>query len=447
MVYTRNIADPDYGAKLTGREGDHSFGFFTTRDQQTNLIISDNIGSNLATLNEESFSSALRYRYDASRDLSLGVISTIRNSDNYFNVLTGVDGKYKVTDSNQITAQFMYSNSEYEQAALEQLCFTPQDSEIYCIKSSLLDKNKGEFSDTAYKLRYDHNSADWKAHINYENLGKDFRADLGYMPEIDIKKFTTGIERIVYGDDTWWTDLFFGTNYQIKHSQNNELIAKTNALIFGIFGPMQSYVQLEYFWEDKVGDRINEQSQDISGNTTLFSLNNISAYGLVQPLSVLTLDLYMQIGDSIDYINNRVGDGVLIIPSFTWNMTKQAELNFAYNYSTLDVDGDWLYKENVTDLRLGYQFNINSALKLNLVYTDSDFNDRNYLVPIGMSETDDLSAQLIYSYTINPQTLFFLGFSAGKYDMFSQDIQRNRLMKMYQQEQQTAFLKLSYAWM
>src|SRR5690606_19291606 len=30
LVYTRNVADPDYGAKVTGKEGSHAFGAFFT---------------------------------------------------------------------------------------------------------------------------------------------------------------------------------------------------------------------------------------------------------------------------------------------------------------------------------------------------------------------------------------------------------------------------------
>ena len=48
LVYTRNIADPEYGAKLTGTEGKHTYGAFMTNDTQTNIILPGNTGSRLS---------------------------------------------------------------------------------------------------------------------------------------------------------------------------------------------------------------------------------------------------------------------------------------------------------------------------------------------------------------------------------------------------------------
>ena len=78
LVYTRNIADPDYGAKLTGRIDKHSYGVFSTNDTETNILLPGNLGSQLVTLNKESHSGALRYRYDFSDDLTVGTITTFR---------------------------------------------------------------------------------------------------------------------------------------------------------------------------------------------------------------------------------------------------------------------------------------------------------------------------------------------------------------------------------
>lgn len=37
-VYTRNVAEPDYGIKVSGKQGPHAFGAFAADDQTLNLI-------------------------------------------------------------------------------------------------------------------------------------------------------------------------------------------------------------------------------------------------------------------------------------------------------------------------------------------------------------------------------------------------------------------------
>ena len=86
-----------------------------------------------------------------------------------------------------------------------------------------------------------------------------------------------------------------------------------------------------------------------------------------------------------------------------------------------------------------------SILKFVVQYTDIERDVGLYI----FDETDDIedrphktsqhfSTQLIYSYKINPQTLFFVGYSDGGY----QDDDLDSL----QRDQRTIFTKFSYAW-
>ena len=115
LVYTRNIGAPDIGAKLTGKQQQHSFAFFAANDEKTTFIVPGNLGSDVAVLDEESTNAVLRYRYDLNADLSLGWISSLRQSDSYHNNLSGLDLKYKVTEQDELVLQYLYSDSAYSE--------------------------------------------------------------------------------------------------------------------------------------------------------------------------------------------------------------------------------------------------------------------------------------------------------------------------------------------
>ncbi|TKB45761.1 carbohydrate binding family 9 domain-containing protein [Thalassotalea mangrovi] len=453
LVYTRNIVDPDVGIKLTGREGDHSFGLFSAKDQETNFIVPGNVFSLPVKVAGGSWSSAFRYRYDFNRDLSFGLISTIRNGDKYHNVVTGVDGKYKVTDSNIVTAQIMHSDTEYPDDLFMQYCMGD-----YCALNSLLGRNQGAFSDNGLKLGFEHSSTDWNIKAHYQDLGNGFRADMGYMPLTDIKRLSSSIERIVYSDNSWWTDLFFGMHYESTENQDNELINESYIANLGIYGPLQSFAYLSITNENRVGLRLDQRLTAIAGNTSLFDLNKINVDFVFQPLPSLAVGVFGEFGDSIDYYNDRLGDGIILAPSTTWNLNQNTELNLAFTYAKLDADGKNVYIERVSDVRISYQFDINSSIKLNLVYSNSDINLSNdswayYFADYDFSENianeKNLAAQLIYSYRINPQTLLFLGYSNDGYEAIGQPNTPDQifLKQLVKTEDQTAFLKLSYAWM
>ncbi|WP_394174619.1 carbohydrate binding family 9 domain-containing protein [Thalassotalea litorea] len=453
LVYTRNIVDPDLGVKLTGRESGHSFGLFTAKDQQTNFILPGNVYSRPVEVAGDNWSSALRYRYDVNNDLSLGLISTIRQGDQYHNLVSGVDGKYKITDSNKVVAQVMYSDTEYPDDLFNQFCMEGQ-----CGHASLVGKQDERFSDTGFKIGVEHNSTNWSLSAHYQDLGQDFRADLGYMPLIDIKQLKTNIERIVYSDDSWWTDLYFGAEYESTNNQENELINESFAANFSIFGPMQSFAMISLIEENRVGLRFNPNDTSIDGNTTLFDLSKMNGVFLIQPLPNFVFQLYAEVGDGIDYYNDRVGDAIVFAPEATWNINQNTQLDMAYTFAKLDAEGANVYIERVSDMRLSYQFDINSSIKLNLVYTDSDINlsndawaydFANYDFDDNIAEKNNVSAQLIYSYRINPQTVFFLGYSSNGYKAIGQPNTPDQflLKRLAKTENETAFLKLSYAWM
>ena len=125
------------------------------------------------------------------------------------------------------------------------------------------------------------------------------------------------------------------------------------------------------------------------------------------------------------------------------------EVDLFYTYSKLDAFNELtnikgsVYKASLTDLRISYQFDVRSYLKLNIGYSDVERNPDNNPMVINdnyFTEKDrNFSTQLIYSYKLNPQTVFFLGYSDNSY----QDDSLDKL----ERDQRTFFSKISYAWM
>lgn len=427
LVYTRNIADPDYGAKLTGTNNSHTYGAFISHDTETNLIEPGNIRSKVTSLNEESHSGAFKYRYDFTESFSLGAISTLRKSDSYQNTVAGINSKYQINDSNAVLAQIVHSNSDYS------------------IKQS------DELSDQAIKVSYKHNSEYWSVNAEHQSIGKDFRADLGYITKADYQDEKLLVDRHFYGEeDSIWQEAKLSGQWQIKHNENGELLEKSLASNFTIYGPKLSMFDIVFTYADKVGLRnddlqrlvngvnIIDSGEAIDGHTNRFTEKLVTMFANVQPTNYLYGELYFSFGDKIDYLNDRLADYQEIYANTRLNPTSHLEIDLSYTYETLDSDEGEVYAANLAELRVSYQFDVNSFLKLNVVYSDIDQNLDNNVSAYSVKNSD-LSTQLIYSYKVNPQTVFFLGYSDNSY----QDDDLTRLKR----GERTLFTKISYAWM
>lgn len=426
LVYTRNIADPDYGAKFTGRSNQHSYGTFITNDTETNILLPGNLRSGLLALAQESHTGAVRYRYDYNNDLTIGSIATLRTSDNYHNYVVGLDTRYRLSQSNAIKVQILNSDTQYPKTI-----------------NSRFNPSNNNFSDRAFKLNFNHNSEYWLIDLDHQNIGANFRADLGFMPKADIKTDKVFVKRAFYSPHgSRWQEAGISGKWQIIHNINNELIERTLTANFDIDGPMQSFYELSIAHAEKVGNRFNEKIANIDGNTSSFNEDQIELYAEIKPNTRTNLSLELTLGDKIDYANDRLGDLLQLEANVTVFVTDHLEFDFYQTYSKLDAknrsgSNKNVYTAHISELRLSYQFDVQSYLKLSLVYNDTNRNPENNNIT-SSSKDKTLSSQLIYAYKLNPQTVFFLGYS----DYSFQDDDLTKLTRA----ERTFFSKVSYAW-
>lgn len=426
LVYTRNVAEPDAGVKLTGRSGTQSYAFFAANDQQTSFIIPGNVSSDVGTLAQKSNNAVLRYRNDVTSQLSLGWISTLRQSDDYHNYLHGVDLKYQITAQDKVVAQLLHSDSAYPEALRAQL-----DGEAAL-------RLGDDLSGVGQSLAYEHESRDFGWYSEYMRYSREFRADLGYMPQTDWNKQVHGAYYQFYSDSAWWNRLELFGDWDITHSSDKELLEREIEAGVELDGPHQSELMIKTVQRDRVGSRLDGNRLLIDGNTELFRERTIETWSMAQPWAGVYLALETEFGDKLDFRNNRLGDGLNLSPELRWNANVHAQLALRHTYRTLDAQGAEVFTANLTDLRLSYQFSVRSFVRLALIYSNIRQNPLNNQGIVTEKERS-LGTQLLYSYKLNPQTLVFAGYSDHAFS--DDDIQQ------LTRDDRTVFLKFSYAWM
>lgn len=427
LVYSRNVASPDGGVKLTGRHEQQSFAFFTANDKSTTFIVPGNISSDIAFLDQKSQNAVLRYRNDITPQLSLGWISTLRHSDDYHNFVHGLDVKYQWNDQNKLIAQVLHSDSQYPAALAARL-----DSE------AALRASATGISDGSKFLDYQYENRNWSWSSAYLAMGQNFRADMGYQPQTDFNKHMHGGSYQWFPDSQWWNQLRLQGDWDITHNTEGELLEKEAEMEIQLWGLAQSYGFLGVTERDRVGSRLDKGDLRIDGNSQLFTEHLFRAGVEMQPYSGIFLAIETEAGKKLDFRNNRIGDGFEFSPELKWNVGAHLQIQARHIYRTLDADSAEVFTANLTDLRLSYQFSVRSFLRLALIYSDTKQNPSNNISEVTARSTT-LGSQLLYSYKLNPQTLFFAGYSDNAFsDDEVQDLTR---------AERSVFLKFSYAWM
>ncbi|MBP1604530.1 MAG: hypothetical protein H6Q09_1702, partial [Acidobacteria bacterium] len=98
-VFTRTVADPYYGVKVTGKQGGNAIGAFVTRDSVNNLVFPANEGSSEASLDEDVTTLVGRYRRDLGSSSTIGVLYAGREGGSYHNRQAGADLFWRPTPS------------------------------------------------------------------------------------------------------------------------------------------------------------------------------------------------------------------------------------------------------------------------------------------------------------------------------------------------------------
>jgi hypothetical protein len=418
VVFTRNVADPAWGGKVTGKEGKNAVGVFVAQDEVTNLILPGSDSSELASFDQKTADAAVRYRRDFGGTSALGVLMTAREGqDGYFNRVGGFDGLYRPNDSHDFRAQFLRSQTDYHLARAD----TDGDG------APDLDLPAGTLEDDALWLSWDYNSRDWDAYARYEDVGRDFRADMGFMPQVDYTFQLAGLRRTWYGKR--WHEVSVGGDWDRREDQSGQLLEEEIEIFTDIQGPRQSFINLD------VGRR------DRFFNGVTFDETFVNAYGEVDVTGDFFASLFLRKADDIDFVNTQTGDVVQIEPAVRFDLGRHLRTRLSHVYQKFDVEGGNLFTANLTQLNTVYQWNVRTFVRAIIQYTHLVQTPELYtaLDPEDVNpQSERLFTQFLFAYKLNPQTVFFLGYSDNSLADERIDLTRS---------DRTLFLKLGYAWL
>ncbi|MDJ0911791.1 MAG: DUF5916 domain-containing protein [Woeseiaceae bacterium] len=409
-IFTRTVADPSVGLKFTGKRGDNTWATFAAQDEITNLIFPGATGSDAESLSIENTSFVGRYARSFGEASSIGAILTTRTGDDYHNHVGGVDLRWRITDNHSVQFQHLQTDTEYpDQVAID------------------FDQPLGSFGGNATFLGYNYSSRNLFVYLRHQDRNADFRADAGFVPRVDISQQVVGMGYEWYGDESdWWREIELSGDWDIAHNDAGEVIEREIEGYFEIEGPLQSEVEVGLLKRERLFDG------------TLFEEQRVSVFGEVQPIGGLQIGMWTGVGETIDFANSRLADEVRFEPFVNWNVNRNLFARLDATLVSLETqDGEKIFDAELYDVRLTWQFNVRSFLRFTTQIQDVSRNPAVYTDTVDAVDRG-VGRQLLFSYKVNPQTVFFLGYS----DSLIEDDTITSL----ETTDRTWFMKIGYAW-
>jgi hypothetical protein len=409
-LYSRNIADPDWGLKFTGKQGPHALGVIVAQDAITNLLLPSSQFSQTASILDDNLSSMLRYRFDIGPQSSAGVIYSGRDGGDYSNQVIGVDTLFRWHGSDAVRVERLTSTTKYPNAFADRFGLP-----------------RGEFDGDAMRIAYQHDAPTWAAAGVYYDIDPGFRADLGFIPQVGFESIEGFAERRWFFDDRALSQIVTHVDWLNREDPSGNLVSRNYNASTQLRGKFQSFLHL----------RVGVGDQAFGGRE--FTDDSWGFYFESVPKGGVEVRLDGRFGDRVDYENVRQAHEDFLAPGVTLDLGRHLRLILDHARSDFSVEGRDLFTAELTQIRATYQLNIRSFIRLVSILERVEREPGNYTFTVSKLE-EALANQLLFSYKVNPQTVLFLGYS-------DRHVSDGVEVRDLTQQGRTLFLKVGYAWL
>jgi len=393
-VYTRTITSPRWGARATGKLDSTAYTLLVTEDRGGgSVIVPGPTESSFAPQAFGSLAAIGRLRHDLGGSFG-GLLVTDRENDGAqgggYNRVVGPDFLWRIGDRDKISGQLLLSDSR-----------TPDLPEL----DPTWDGRR--LTSHAGYLQWRHSGVHWLVIAQHQDIGDEFRADLGFMPQVGYR-----FDKAVIGYSVYelgpFSQLTFGPFCNNSSYPDGRVIQSQCGLFVNPAGwhNIQGEVDLIPRQKNRVSDTIVQSDfavfYDLSvdpGRT--FSRIEVSGF----------------VGDHPDVANARPGRGADVQLTGTVKPTEHLSLDFNAERIWLDVDQDGasgrLFTAEIARLKATYNFTSHAFMRVIGQYYTAKQDPALYSQPVP-EEDRSFTGSALFAYTPNWQTVFYLGYGDSR---------------------------------
>jgi hypothetical protein len=413
LIYTRRVADPVGGAKLTGKAGALGIGYLIAADDAARSATGDTPLFNL-----------LRLRRDLGTSSTVGLVYTDRIDGTAYNRVAGADLRL-------VWRKIWFSDAQ--------------------IAASWTDDGAGQSRGLLWATTlYDRTGRSYGNHLEIAGVHPDFRADAGFVNRTDVVEARIFNRFSFYGrpgafieqastfigiQPLWrYDDLFPDANPASGPASPSLSTFEgtiSDSWTFALRGGWEAGAGVEAKHQRFAEEDYANYAVDSAGTAVPFVVPN-GLYGLWSgrvslntPNRALTFSGALGAGEVPLFAEAAAGRGVDGVVTATWKPTAalRVEGRWAHRRLTRAQDGSWFSTANIPRLKVEYQLTRDIFVRYVGQYTaqeqdalrDPGTGDPLIVdsVPAGPQTSADFRNDVLFSYKPTPGTVAFFGYGAS----------------------------------
>lgn len=398
-VHTRQIASPNWGAKLTGSLGKFSFGFLSAGDEAPGEPWVDGINPDEG---KTALFGVARGKFGFGKDNYVGFLYTGREFGDQYNHLVGLDGSYRIAGKNWFRGTYLFTASR------------DSAGNVY-----------NNPSETSYgNFTYTYGSKHLILVGVLEHMGKYLQAGTGYLQRNGANILLTAIYNNIYPNQKklpWMKLIRLYNMFQAIHDLNTQEddMVFSSALTFYLIKDARLTLQYQYVREYWQGLRFDTDLIYVSGAIRLTNWLQFSGnFGWREGIYYYAAPAFL-------------GTGYFGAFDINFQPNDKFTLNLNLTHSDLSREGQELYDVNILYSKATYQFSKYFFLRALVQYN---------------SYQKRMLTDFLASFTLIPGTVLHIGYG-GIYEKRTWlDDQWMLLQGDLYNIKRSFFAKVSYLW-
>ncbi len=410
LVFTRRIADPQFGVRGTGKLGPWALGAFVIDDESPGKSVPDTDPLS----GKRALFGILRVSRDVGRQSSLGLIYTDREFENVYNRIGGVDGRFKLGQNWVALFQAVTSWTR---------CFPLGDfgSRAPGVRQRIdgcFEGDEGKLSGPAYNAQITRSGRQFNYNLEYNDFSRGFRTAPGFLLRPDIRRVG---QQVGYGFRpegkyfiSWGP--FFNTEAVFDHSGTRLDLTQDSSITFEFTG--QTEIGALYNWDR---ERLRPVDFPVLTENKDFSRHRAGIFFESSYYRPVTFSGQYTWGSRINFAPPP-GEEPFLADVTTGNLaatvrpTTQLRIDNTYIFFRLTDRGseDSIVNNHIFRSKWNYQFTRELSLRVILQY-DAVLTNPAHTSTLTRK---NFNGDFLLTYLVHPGTVLYVGYNGNAQNVF-----------------------------
>lgn len=377
LFFSRRIADPQFGGRVTGKLGHWAFGAVAADDRAPGRRTDPGSPGH----GDRTLDGVFRVRHDFGSQSRLGAMLTTRTFGPSSNTVASADTRIRINPQWFIDAQTVHSDT------------------------TALDGS--ELKGTLTRVQLGRSGREFAYNLSYEDASPGFRTQLGFVPRLDYRQVTN------YFQIRWFPKtgpvLNYGPNSFSQATWNydgalRDWVARLPFLV--VFKGRTNVFVRHAFISETIQGRVFRQREDL----VAFNSDYLKWFGVNTAFNASTRPNYYPAPGLVPFLGNSTE----LFLGLTLQPTSALRFEETYFYTRLTARPDSpgagrVFTNPIVRSRVNYQFSREWSLRAIVDYSALDPNEQ----LVAFARSRHVSNDLLLTWLAHPGTAIYIGYTDG----------------------------------